>query len=107
MKAKLLAALVLAGGSLFAGPRFFVGVGVGVPGPAYGYYAPPPPPPPAVAYVPPCPGPGYTWVAGYWSPVGPRYVWRAGYWARPAFAGSVWIAPRYHGHRYYHGYWRR
>lgn len=24
-----------------------------------------------VAYVPPCPGPGYTWVAGYWN---------AGYW---------------------------
>ena len=48
MQTKLLATLFLAGASLFAGPRVFVGVGVGAP-----------PPPPVVAYAPPCPGPGY------------------------------------------------
>lgn len=30
-----------------------------------------------VAYVPPCPGPGYVWVSGYWN--GP--VWVPGYWS--------------------------
>jgi hypothetical protein len=106
MKGKLLALLLLAGGSLFAGGRFYVGVGVG--GPAYypGYYAPPPPPP-AVAYYPPAPGPGYTWVGGYYYPVGARYRWRGGYWARPPYVGAYWVAPRYYGHRYYRGYWRR
>ena len=98
MKSKLLTLLLLAGGSLFAGPRFAVGVGVG------GY----PAPPPAVAYAPPpSPGPGYSLVGGYWYPSGPRYAWRAGYWARPPYAGARWIAPSYYGHRYYHGYWRR
>jgi hypothetical protein len=29
-----------------------------------------------VAYVPPCPGPGYAWVAGYWN----DGVWVPGYW---------------------------
>ncbi len=96
---KLIGTLMLAGSSLFAGPRVFFGVGVGVPVA--------PPPPPVVAYVPPvAPGPGYAWVDGYYYPVGPRYVWRPGYWARPPYRGSVWIAPRYYGGRYYHGYWR-
>ena len=86
MKSKLLATLFLAGTSLFAGPRVFFGVGIGAP------------PPPVVSYVAPRPGPGYTWVAGYWYPVGPRYYWRAGYWARPHY---------FRGNRYYRGYWRR
>ncbi len=61
MKSKLLAGLVLAGGSLFAGPRIAVGVGFGTPAPVYtapAYVAP--------AYVPPCPGPDYVFVDGYW-----------------------------------------
>jgi hypothetical protein len=58
-----------------------VGVYVGVGGPA--------------AYVPPCPGPGYAWVDGYWANgyrvpgywnfvgAGPRVVVRGGYgWDR-------------------------
>lgn len=102
MKTKLLALLLLAGGSLFAHPRFFFGVGVG----GYGYYAPPPPP--VVAYVRPAyPGPGYAWVGGYWYPRGPRYAWRAGYWARPPYGYSYWVGPRYYGHHYYRGYWHR
>ena len=108
MKSKLLALLLLVGGSAFAAPHVFVGVGVGV-SPAYGYYAAPPPAyaPPAVAYAPPAPGPGYSWIAGYWYPYGGRYAWHAGYWAHRPFYGATWIAPRYYGHRYYGGYWRR
>jgi hypothetical protein len=103
MKTKLLATLLLAGSSLFAGPRVFFGVGVG------GYYAPPPPPPPVVAYAAPVPAPypGYSWIPGYYYPVSGRYYWHAGYWARPPYRGGYWVAPRYYGHRYYPGYWRR
>jgi hypothetical protein len=94
MKTKLLALLILAGSSLVAAPRVVVGIGFA-------------PPPPVVAYAPPYPGAGYSWVAGYWYPSGPRYAWRAGYWARPPYAGARWVAPRYNGRLYYHGYWRR
>ncbi len=109
MKYKLMALLLLAGSSMFAATWFSVGVGFG----GHGYYAPAPvavygpPPAPYAAYAPPVPGPGYTWVAGYWYPVGPRWHWRAGYWVRPPYARAYWVGPRYHGHRYYPGYWRR
>ena len=107
MKTKLFAALILlAGSSLFAAPRVAIGFGVGL-GPGYGYYAPVPPPAPVVAYAAPAPVPGYTWVGGYYYPVGARYAWRPGYWARPPCVGAAWVAPRYYGHRYYGGYWRR
>jgi hypothetical protein len=105
MKTKLLALLLLAGSSVFAGTHFYFGVRIGPPAPYY--VAAAPPPPPVVAYAPPCPGPGYSWVSGYWYPVGPRYVWRAGYWARRPFVGAYWVGPRYYGHHYYGGYWRR
>ena len=95
MKLRLFGLLVLAGSTMFAGPRVFVGVGIGAP------------PPPVVAYAPPMPGPGYTWIAGYYAPVGPRWVWHAGYWARPPYAHAYWVAPRYFGGRYYGGHWRR
>ncbi|HVT92341.1 MAG TPA: hypothetical protein VHD76_05820 [Bryobacteraceae bacterium] len=98
MKTKLLALVLLAGGSVFAGPRVFVGVGIGFP---------PPPPPRVVAYVPPAPGPNYIWVAGYWYPNGPRYAWRPGYWAVRPYPRARWVAPRYYRGRYYHGHWRR
>ncbi len=109
MKYKLLALLLLAGSSMFGATRFFFGVGFG------GYrYVPPapvvvytPPPAPYAAYVRPVARPGYTWVSGYWYPVGPRWVWHAGYWTRPPYARAYWVAPRYHGHRYYPGHWRR
>src|SRR5579871_2325951 len=86
MKTKLLTLVLFAGGSLFAETHFSIGIGVGTP-----YYAPPPPP--VVAYAPPCPGPDYSWVSGYWYPAGGRYAWHAGYWARPPYAGAYWVAP--------------
>ena len=108
MKTKLLALMLFAGSTMFAASHFYFGVNVG----GYGY-APAPvvvyqPPPPVRYYAaPPCPGPGYAWVAGYWHPAGRGYGWRAGYWARRPFAGAYWVAPRYHGRYYYGGYWRR
>ena len=59
MKSKLIAGLILAGGSLFAAPRFSVGVRIGVPAPVVPAYVAP-------AYVPPCPGPDYVFLNGYW-----------------------------------------
>src|ERR1022692_4854141 len=44
---------------------------------------------------------------GYRYPVGARYAWHAGYWTRPPYAHAYWVGPRYFGHRYYRGYWRR
>lgn len=69
MKSKLIAGLILAGSSLFAGPRIAVGFGFGVPAPvvpayvAPGYVQP--------GYVPPCPGPDYVFINGYWQHRGP------------------------------------
>jgi hypothetical protein len=80
---KILAGLVLAGGSLFAGPHFSIGIGLGVPiAPAPAYVAPAP------AYVdpyvvPPMPGAGYTWVGGYWYFSGGHRLWHEGYWRAP------------------------
>ena len=107
MKTKLLAVLLMAGGSLFAAPRVVVGIGFGGyvgPGAVVAYG---PPVAPVAAYVPPCPGPGYAWVGGYWYPAGARWAWRAGYWAHRPYAHAYWVGPRYFGHRYYGGYWRR
>ena len=109
MKGNFIALILLAGSSLFAATHVSIGFGTGVPAYyGYGYYAPPPPPvavyaPPAHAYY--CPN--YTWIAGYWYPAAGRYLWRPGYWAHPPFHGAYWVAPRYYGHRYYRGYWRR
>lgn len=105
IRTKLLILLVLAGTPVFADERFF---GAANGGYDDGYYNPPPPPPPAAYYSrPPCPGPDYSWIDGYWYPAGPRYAWRAGYWTRPPYARAHWVAPRYHERRYYRGYWRR
>jgi WXXGXW repeat (2 copies) len=106
MKTKLLAMVLLAGGSMFAQNRFSIGIGIG--GYAPGYY---PQYSSVQAVVPPCPGPDYTWVDGYWSPYGGRNAWVSGYWARPAYAGGYYVAPRYaqprYDNRYYDGYRQR
>ncbi len=54
MKTKLLAMMLLAGGSMFAQTRFSVGLGFNPAPRAY------------VSNIPPCPGPGYVWLNGYW-----------------------------------------
>lgn len=106
MKTRLIAVALLAGSSLFAQVRFYAGARIGyrVPAPVAMYAAPPAP---LVTYATPMPGPGYTFVGGYWYPAGPRYAWHAGYWTRPAFAGAYWVGPHYATGRYYGGYWRR
>ena len=90
MKHKLLVLGLLAGSSLCAGTRVVVGIGVG----GYGYA----PPPPVMAYAAPCPGSGYTWVAGFWDYSGPRRFWRAGYWAPPRFVRPFRAEPRFNDH---------
>jgi hypothetical protein len=76
---------------MFAQTRFSVGVSVG--GYDRGYY--PPAPPAYAAVLPPCPGPDYTWVDGYWSQYGGRNSWTNGYWTRQAYARGFQGGARY------------
>ncbi len=69
-----------------------IGVGVYVGGP--------------VAYVPPCPGPGYVWTAGYYA----NGVWVPGFWRAPGprvgvvvRGGWGWGHPVYYGRHFYPG----
>src|SRR5260370_40453298 len=97
MKAKLGVVMLLMGTSLCDRTHFSIGIGVGGYGYPYGYgYYAAPPPPPIVAYAPPYPGPGYTWIGRYWYPGGPRYYLHAGYWSRPPYYGGGWGAPPAH-----------
>ena len=98
MKTKLLAMLLMAGSTMFAGVRFGVGVGFGVPAPVVVGPA-----------IPPCPGPGYVWSNGIWvapgAYYGPSYYggYGGGYW------GGRGIVRGYdHGYArgYDHGYAR-
>ena len=66
---KTIAAIMILAGSLSAAPRVSVGIGFGAPAPA-----------PFIQ--PACPGPGYTWVEGYYAP---NRAWVPGYWAAPRF----------------------
>jgi hypothetical protein len=91
MKTKLLALIVLAGGSLFAQSRFSVGVAIGSgPGPAY--YRPAPVAVPAFR-------PGFVWQEGYW--MGSRFgrEWVPGHWERRAY-------PQSYRNGYGNGYYR-
>jgi hypothetical protein len=76
MKKTIAMMMILAGG-LFAAPRIQFGIGFGAPAA------------PVAVVRPACPGPGYTWVDGYYTPAG---GWIAGYWAPPAV---VTVAPSY------------
>ena len=86
MKTKLLAMMLLAGGAVFAQPRFSVGIGFNQAPPAY------------ASNISPCPGPGYTWVDGYWSQNYGQPVWIAGYWNAPVFTTGFGFAPRFDDH---------
>ena len=92
MKTKLLAMMLLAGGSMFAQTRVSIGIGLG--GHGAGFYQPPP----SYAYasnIPPCPGPDYIWVDGYWAQDYGRNTWVAGYWNRQPFSSEYQVAPRF------------
>jgi len=92
MKTKLLAMMLLAGSSMFAGTRFSIGVGFGTQGAGFNQA-----PPAYAANIPPCPGPGYTWVDGYWTNDFGREVWVPGFWnAPPVFTG--YVAPNFDNH---------
>jgi hypothetical protein len=63
MKKKILVGLLLAGSTMFAAPRLSFGIGFG----GQEVEAPR-----VVSAVPPCPGPGYVFVDGYWRYGGDR-----------------------------------
>jgi len=92
MRKKILALALLTVGSVFAQVSFGIRIG-------------PPPRPRIVRVHPVAPGPGYTYVEGYWYPVNGRYRWHDGYWTRPPYAGAAWIGPRYEGNQFFEGYW--
>ena len=94
MKTKLMALALLAGGAMFAQPRVSIGIGIG--GYAPQAYAPVP----VASYMPPCPGPNYDWVDGYWSADRGRNVWVSGFWQPLRFGQAR------HDNRYYQERWR-
>ncbi|HWX52999.1 MAG TPA: hypothetical protein VN176_00265 [Verrucomicrobiae bacterium] len=55
------------------------------------------------------PGPGYSWVEGYWTPNGNRYAWVPGRWQQPPYEGAYWNHPHYdherQGWRMHEGHW--
>ncbi len=102
--------LATASSTLFAQPRFSIGMGA----PAPRYYEQTPDSAyseydsgPQYDYQPPCPGPGYFWTAGTWYPSGGRRLWRAGYWAPPVYrgysGGPRYSSPRSYGEVYFRG----
>ena len=105
-KLKLLALGLLAGGTMLAETRVAIGVNIGgygpAPAPVYDAYPPPAaypapaayPPPAYGQYQPPCPGPGYVWVDGYWAPQAHGRTWVAGFWRAPARP----VAPAFRDH---------
>ena len=92
MKTKLLALVLLASGTIFAGITLGIHIGA--------------PPAPRVVVQPASPGEGYMWVGGYWYPVEGKYQWHDGYYSRPPYEGAVWVSPRHDGEQYYSGYWQ-
>ena len=92
MKTKLMALMLVASGAVFAETRVSIGVQIGRPAPV------------AVveAYRPPCPGPGYVWVEGYYDEYN---SWVDGYWAMPPYEGAYWVAPRIVSGHFYAGRW--
>jgi len=94
MKSTLIAAMLLASGSVF-GADISIGIRIG-----------PPPPPYVVHVLPPSPGPEFVWVPGYWYPVKKQhYKWHEGYWTLPPYEGAEWVPPHYGGQQFFAGYW--
>jgi hypothetical protein len=91
MKSKLLVLVLFASAALFG--QVSLGVRIG------------PPPPPRVMVQGVSPGPGYSYVGGYWYPVSGHYRWHQAYWTRPPYEGAVWVGPNHDGTMYYNGHW--
>jgi hypothetical protein len=91
MKSRLLAMGLFMGASLFA--QISLGIRIG------------PPPAPRVIVRTAAPGPGYTFVEGYWYPVSGHYRWHNGYWTRPPYEGARWVGPNHDGTMFYNGHW--
>jgi len=92
MKTKLLAMMLLAGGTtMFAQTRFSVGVNVGGAGAGFFQSAPPP-----NYFVPTRPGSDYFFVDGYWAQDHRRRHWVAGFWQRRAFNNRSRFDNRFH-----------
>lgn len=106
---KLLLITLFTAASTFAQGRFYVGGSWGYAPPPVRAYAPPPPPAYGYGYAsrPPCPGPNYVWIDGFYGYGGNRYAWTPGYWAPRPHPRAYWVAPRYYGGNFYHGHWRR
>ena len=97
MRTRLMALMLVAAGALFAETHVAIGIRIGGPAPVVV--------PARVAfnaYRPPCPGPGYVWIAGYRDGFG---NWYEGYWALPPYVGAYWVAPRFVVGHFYPGYW--
>lgn len=62
--------------------------------PARGVVVSGPPPAALAEQPPPAPGPGASWVRGYWHWTGMQYAWIPGHW-EAAPPGSSWQAPAY------------
>ena len=52
-----------------------------------------PPPAPMVETRVVAPGPGFSWVSGYWDWDGLGWYWVSGYWAQPPAVGFVYVGP--------------
>jgi hypothetical protein len=84
--------VLLTAGALFS--QVSVGIRIG------------PPPRPRVYVRSAAPGPGYTYVEGYWYPVSGHYRWHNPYWTRPPYEGAVWVGPNHDGQQFFNGYWQ-
>jgi hypothetical protein len=78
------AAMVAGAAALGAAPALAAEFGVYARGPA--------------AYVPPCPGPGYVWIAGYYA----NGYWIPGRWSFEGVRGPVYAGGFYHDRFYDH-----
>jgi len=67
------------------------------------------PPPVRVEVRPEMPGPGYTWIDGYWGTQNGRYVWVGGRWNQPPYEGAYYNHAHYdhtaRGWEYHEGRW--
>ena len=74
------------------------------------YYVEAPPPALQAEVRIASPGPGYTWVGGYWGVRDRRHDWVPGHWERPPEQRREWVEPRWErrgrGYVFVKGYWR-